>query len=315
VMFMDPPEHGPHRKAVSHRFTPKAVASMEPHVREVVARVFDSLPGDEFDWIEHVAETVPVFVFSSILGVPKSDWHQVVEWATTIVSLGSGNPGPDDMEIVFNEIGPYLWALVAERQQNPTDDLLTLLTQVEVNGQPFDEEQIITYALTLLAAGSETTQSLLAGLASALCDHPEQAARLFEDPTLAGATVEETMRWWTPVVSMARRATTDVEIRGTTIREGDGALLLYASANRDEDHFGDDVDDFRIDRKDASDHLGFGFGEHFCVGAHLARREGRMVLDELVRRYESIEAAGPSVARESTLVHTYDHFPVRLTPR
>ena len=138
VMFMDPPEHGAHRKAVSHRFTPAAVATMEHHVRDVVGNVFDQLPGDEFDWIEQVAETVPVFVFSSILGVPESDWHQVVSWATTITNVGSGNAGPDDMELIFNEVGPYLWTLVAERQANPTDDLLTLLTQVEIDGKPFN---------------------------------------------------------------------------------------------------------------------------------------------------------------------------------
>jgi cytochrome P450 len=315
VMFMDPPEHAAHRKAVSHRFTPQAVAAMEPHVRSVVTDAFDRLPGDEFDWIEHVAETVPVFVFSSILGVPESDWHQVVAWATTITNVGSGNAGPDDMELIFNEVGPYLWTLVAERQANPQDDLLTLLTQVEVDSKPFDEEQIITYALTLLAAGSETTQSLIAGLGDALCAHADQAAVLFDDPTKAANTVEETMRWWTPVVSMARRATSDVELRGRTIKAGDGVLLLYASANRDEDRFGVDADEFRIGRSNASAHLGFGFGEHFCIGAHLARREGRMLLEELASRYRAIEACGAGERRESVLVHTHDRFRVRLTPR
>jgi cytochrome P450 len=163
-----------------------------------------------------------------------------------------------------------------------------------------------------LAAGSETTQSLIAGMAECLDRFPEQAARLFADPSLSGNAVEETLRWWTPVMSMARQAAGDVEIRGTSIRAGDGLLLAYASGNRDEDRWGETAEEFDITRADASGHVGFGFGEHFCMGAHLARREGRILLEELAERADGIQVL-ERVPRRSALVHTFDHLRVRLS--
>jgi len=315
VMFMDPPRHAHYRKVVSWRFTPKMVNAIDDHVRTVIRDVVEGLPDDEFDLIERVAEPVPVYVFSKLLGVPADDWHQVVEWATLIANMGSGQGTADDMEVIVNEVGPYLWNLVVERRAEPTDDLITLLTQAEFEGRLLEDPEIIGYGLTLLAAGSETTQSLIAGLGHVLTEFPDQAAEFFADPTpaLAGNVVEETLRWWTPVMSMARKATTDVELRGKVVREGDGILLLYAAANRDEERW-DDVDTFDIHRPDATGQLGFGIGEHFCMGAHLARREGRIVLEELARRARALERMGEGTLRASSLIHTYDHFPVKLVP-
>jgi cytochrome P450 len=312
VMFMDPPEHGAHRKAVSVRFTPKAVQEMESHVRAVIRDILDRLPDGELDWITAVAEPVPVYVFSQLLGVPEADWGKVSGWATTIASVGSGQATDADKDLIFNEIGPYLLDLTVQRKADPTDDLLTMLTTVEIDGVPFDEVQVLTYALTLLAAGSETTQSLIAGMADCLDRFPDQAALLFADPSLAAGAVEETLRWWTPVMSMARQAAADVDLRGVRIASGDGLLLAYASGNRDEDRWGPTAEDFAITRPDASGHLGFGFGEHFCMGAHLARREARILLEELAQRARGIEVVGERVPRRSALVHTHDSLPVRL---
>jgi cytochrome P450 len=187
-----------------------------------------------------------------------------------------------------------------------------MLTTVEVDGVPFNEVQVTTYALTLLAAGSETTQSLIAGMADCLNRFPDQAAKLVGDPELAGGAVEETLRWWTPVMSMARQAAKDIEVRGVQVKAGDGLLLAYASGNRDVDRWGPTAEAFDITRREASGHLGFGFGEHFCMGAHLARREGRILLEELAKRSLRIEVTGEPVPRRSALVHTHDHLPVRL---
>lgn len=312
IMFMDPPEHGAHRKAVSVRFTPKAVAEMEDHVHAVIRDVLDGLPDDEFDWIERVAEPIPVYVFAKLLGVPEADWPKVAGWATTIASVASGTASDADMDLIFNEVGPYLLDLTVQRRADPTDDLLTMLTTIEIDGVPFDEVQVMTYALTLLAAGSETTQSLIAGLADCLDTFPDQAAKLFADASLAAGAVEETMRWWTPVMSMARQAAAETEVRGVAVHPGDGFLLCYASANRDEERWGDTGEAYDITRKDASGQLGFGFGEHFCMGAHLARREARILLEELVERFRGIEVTGERSPRRSALVHTHDHLPVRL---
>jgi cytochrome P450 len=313
VKFMDPPEHTAHRKVVSVHFTPKAVKGMEGLVRQVIADVFDDLPSGEFDWIGSVAEPVPVFVFSRLLGVPEADWSKVSGWATTIANAGSGLATEEDYQVIFGEIAPFLMDLLDERRREPADDLLTMLTTVEVDGVPLDEIQTFTWAITLLAAGSETTQSLIAGMAACLDRFPAQADALYANPDLAGGAVEETLRWWTPVISMARQASTDVELRGRTMSAGEGVLLPYSSANRDEERWGPTAADFDIRRPDASNHLGFGFGAHFCIGAHLARREGRVVLEELCQRGRRIEIVGDGVPRRSSLVRTYDSLPVRLT--
>lgn len=315
VMFMDPPEHRAHRKALGVRFTPSAVAKLEARVSAVIGEIFDDLPDGEFDWIERVAEPFPVYVFAYLLGVPEADWPKVAGWATTIANVGSGAAEDGDFEFIFEHIAPYLMDLVAERAKNPTDDLLSMLSAVTIDGEPFNEAEVMTYALTLLAAGSETTQSLIAGLAECLDRHPDQAERMFADEEMSANAVEETLRWWTPVMSMARQAAHDVEVRGTTIREGDGLLLAYASANRDVDHWGPTAEDFDITRSDAAGHLGFGVGEHFCMGAALARREARLVLAELSKRAKGFHVTGERVLRSSSLVHTFDRLPVRLDYR
>lgn len=315
IMFMDPPEHRAHRKAIGVRFTPAAVATMEERVRQVVRDTLDGLPDGEFDWIEKIAEPIPVYVFAYLLGVPEEDWPKVADWATTIANVGSGLASDGDMELIFNEIGPYLMGLVAERVETPTDDLLTMLSTVTVNGEPFSEMQVMIYALTLLAAGSETTQSLIAGIADCLDQHPDQADRLFADPSLGGNVVEEVLRYWTPVMSMARQAARDVELRGATINGGDGVLLAYASANRDEEHWGPTAEQFDITRADAASHLGFGVGEHFCMGAALARREARLLIEEIAKRANGIHVTGQRVQRSSALVHTHDRLPVTLNYR
>jgi cytochrome P450 len=315
IMFMDPPEHRAHRKAIGVRFTPAAVAKMEDRVKQVVAQAFDNLPDGEFDWIEHIAEPIPVYIFSYFLGVPESDWSKVASWATTIAKAGSGLASDEDFQVIFDQIAPYLLGLAAERAESPRDDLLTMLTQVRIDDEPFNEVQIMVYAMTLLAAGSETTQSLLAGLIECLDVHPAAADALFADSSLSDNTVEETLRWWTPVMSMARQAAHDVELRGKKVLEGQGLLMAYASANRDVDHWGPTAEDFDITRSDAAGHVGFGVGEHFCMGAALARREARFVLAEVLRRAKAVHFTGQRIKRESSLVNTFDRLDVTLDYR
>jgi cytochrome P450 len=315
IMFMDPPLHRSHRKAIGVRFTPAAVAKMEDRVKGVVTKAFDDLPDGEFDWIEHIAEPIPVYIFAYLLGVPESDWPKVASWATTIAKAGSGLADDDDFQLIYDHIAPYLLALCAERAKEPTDDLLTMLTQVRIDGEPFDDVQVMVYAMTLLAAGSETTQSLLAGLVHCLDGHPEQAEALFADPSLSEGAVEETLRWWTPVMSMARQAAHDIDLRDKTVREGQGLLMAYASANRDTDHWGPSAEQFDITRADAAGHVGFGVGEHFCMGAALARREARFVLAEVTRRAKGLRVSGERIKRRSSLVNTFDRLDVTLDYR
>jgi cytochrome P450 len=214
---------------------------------------------------------------------------------------------------VYAEVVPYLQQLLEERRAVPDHDFLTLIAGATVYGQPLTPTEVVWWAISLLAAGSETTQSLIAGLVWALTQHPEQARRILADPDLATAAVEETLRWWTPVVSMARQATENVELRGKTIKAGDAVLLAYGSGNRDEEEWGDDADEWNIDRPAITRHLAFGFAEHFCMGAHLARREVRILVEELAHRASGIELTGTPERRDSTIVATFDHLPVRLS--
>ena len=317
IMFLDPPVHRAHRRTFQGRFTPAAVARAEERVKQVVNEVFDALPDGEFDWIAHVAEPIPVYVFAYLLGVPEADWPKVAGWSTAISRSGSGAATQADFDVIMTEIGPYLLDIAKEKAQNPVDDdLMTMLATLgDIDGEPFDDLQIMVYALTLLAAGSETTQSLIAGIAECLASHPDQARALFDDPSLVDNAIEEVLRYWTPVRSMARQATHDVELRSKVIREGDGVLLAYGSANRDMEHFGETADQFDILRKDAPSHLGFGVGEHFCMGAALARREARLTLDEIVKRATGIEVTGQRVPRPSALNNNFDLLPVTLTRR
>ena len=312
VLFLDPPEHLEHRKVINHELTPAKVNDLDQPVRDVVVEVLAGLPDGPFDAIDRLAEPIPVFVFSSLLGVPREDWHRVVEWSTVVTSSGGGQESEDRMAAVYAELIPYLEAQIEARRAEPRGDFLTLIARATVHGEPLTPTQVVWWAITLLAAGSETTQSLIAGVLWAMTQYPEQGARVLAAPGLAAAAVEETLRWWTPVMSMARQATTDVKLRDKTIRAGDAVLLAYASGNNDEEEWGDDAASWDIDRPSGKRHLAFGFAEHFCLGAHLARREVRLMLEELAKVADGIELAGEPVRRRSTLVSTFDRLPIRF---
>jgi cytochrome P450 len=313
VLFLDPPEHLEHRKVISRELTPARVNAIEATVREIVSDALDQVPDDPFDAITTLAEPIPVNVFSGLLGVPRDDWHRVVHWSTVISNSGGGGETPETMAATYAEVVPYLESLIDERRRNPGNDYLSIIASATVDEKPLTPTQVVWWAISLLAAGSETTQSLIAGMLYAMAQSPEQTGRILGDPDVfAAATVEETLRWWTPVASMARQATTDVELRGTTIRAGDAVLLAYISANRDEQEWGADAEEWNVDRTPTG-HLAFGFAEHFCLGAHLARREGTMLIREMATRWSGVELASPPVRRRSALMTTFDRLELRFT--
>ncbi|HEY3669615.1 MAG TPA: cytochrome P450 [Acidimicrobiia bacterium] len=313
LMLLDPPDHLEHRKVLNRELTPARVNEIDGPVRDVIRETLDSLPAGNFDAVELLAEPIPVNVFANLLGVPRKDWRRILHWATLITASGGGTETQETMAAVYAEVVPYLEDLLEQRRAVPDHDFLTLIAEATVYGRPLTPIEVVWWAIALLAAGSETTQSLIAGLVWALTQHPDQAQRILADPSLAAAAVEETLRWWTPVVSMARQAKEDVELRGKTIRSGEAVLLAYGSGNRDEEEWGDDADQWNIDRPSITRHLAFGFAEHFCLGAHLARREVRILIEELARRASGIELTGPVERRDSTIVATFNRLPVRLT--
>jgi len=315
ILFTDPPIHRDYRAVLAHELTPRSVKAQGGHVGDVVDRALDQLPGGTFDFIASVAEPIPVWVFSKLLGIPEDSWQDFVRWSTAIAAVGGGETDPEVLELIYEHAGPYVFGLAAERAQCPADDYLTAITKATIRGQPLDEAGVTAFGLSMFGAGSETTQSLIAGMAWALVQHPEQSAAFFDDPSLVTPLIEETLRWWTPVRSMARSAVADVELSGTTIAAGERVLLLYSAANRDPEVFDGDPETFDMQRPDSNKHLGFGFGEHFCQGAHLARREARATFEALADRYSGIELVGEPVRRRSPLMNTFDELPVRLTPR
>ena len=216
-----------------------------------------------------------------------------------------------DSFVAVGELFEYFQQLIAARRAEPRDDMLSVLATAEVDGATLTDDDLLNFAFLLLVAGNETTRNLIALGTLALIDHPDQCRQLVEDPSLIPAAVEEMLRWTSPVTHMARTATADVEIRGQLIREGDMVVMLYGSANRDEEIFGSDAEEFKITRH-PNPHIAFGCGEHSCVGAQLARLEARVFFEVLLGRYPELELVGDVDRMRATMVPGVKRMPVRL---
>jgi cytochrome P450 len=310
ILHMDPPEHGPWRKLTSRRFTPRAVTTMEPQVRAVARAVLDAAKiGTEIDFVDAVAAPFPVLVIAELLGIADGDRAQFRRWSDATIS------SPDDTEPDLDAIAElyrYLIALVQERRRAPGDDLVSVLVEGEIDGAPVSTPDAVGYCVALLVAGNETTRQLTSGAVAALAAHPEQRAALAADPTLLPNAVEEFLRTVTPIQAFGRTATRDTELAGTPIAEGDFIVMLYASANRDETVFGPTASEFDVTRPFDNAHLAFGFGEHLCLGAALARLETRVLFEELLARYPAYDVVGEPTWVPSTLVRGMATLPVVL---
>jgi cytochrome P450 len=216
-----------------------------------------------------------------------------------------------DSFVAIGELFEYFQQLIAARRAEPRNDMMSVLATAEVDGAKLSDEDLLNFAFLLLVAGNETTRNLIALGTLALIDHPDQCRQLVEDPSLIPGAVEEMLRWTTPVTHMARAATTDVEIRGQVIRGGDTVVMLYGSANRDEEIFGPDAEDFKITRH-PNPHIAFGCGEHSCIGAQLARLEARVFFEVLLGRYPDLELVGGVDRMRATMVPGVKRMPVRL---
>jgi cytochrome P450 len=226
--------------------------------------------------------------------------------------VGSADPDIElDPIVSLAQLHEYFSKLIAERRSEPRDDLLSVLVGAEVEGERLTDADLLNLSFLLLVAGNETTRNLIALGTLALIGHPDQCRKLVDDPGGIPDAVEEMLRWTSPVTHMARTATRDVEIRGQRIREGDTVVMLYGSANRDEDVFGDDAEEFRVARR-PNPHLAFGLGEHVCLGAQLARLEACVLFEELLRRFPKLELVGEVARMRATMVPGVKRMPVRL---
>jgi cytochrome P450 len=311
ILEMDPPQHNLHRKLVIRAFTPAKTAQLETMVRAIARECVDAIePGATADLVESLAVPVPMFVIAEMLGVPRSDRVAFKRWSDAMIAVGGGARTPAS-DACIGEMFGYFAAVLAERRRAPKDDLVSTLARAEIDGAALGDPEILMFCATLLAAGNETTRNLISGGSLLLMQHPGERNRLLADPALLPNAIEEMLRWWTPVQSFTRVATCGVELRGKSIREGDVTLLLYASANRDEEVWGDDADRFDVGRDHRrARHLAFGFGEHLCLGAPLARMEARVVFEELLARFPRFELAGEPEMLPSRLMHAIEHLPV-----
>ena len=314
ILEMDPPQHNRHRKLVIQAFAPRAVAALEPRIRAIARESLDAVPvGEAVDFVNAVSIPLPMYVIAEMVGVPREDWSDFRRWADALVHAagGMGNAGNDAILAALGELFAYFTELLAARRRTPREDLVSTLARAEIDGDRLTDPEILMFCATLLAAGNETTRNLISGGAFALMQHPDQKHVLLADPGLVPNAIEEMLRWWPPLLSFSRHATSATSLRGKEIGEGDCVLLLYPAANRDEEVWGEDAERFDVRRDHTRRrHLSFGFGEHLCLGAPLARLEARVMFEELLARLPEFEPAGPLERQHSRLMNGIERMPV-----
>ena len=311
LIFSDPPRHRQLRKLINAGFTRRQVAHLEPKIREIVRGILDGLEPDSLhEFAEEIAAPLPTRMIAELIGAPPDDWEQFRAWSDA--ATGTADPEIElDPFVAMGQLYEYFQKLIAARRAEPRDDLLSVLAEAEIDEQRLTDEDLLNFSFLLLVAGNETTRNLIALGTLALIAHPNQCRLLVDDHALIPGAVEEMLRWNSPVVHMARTATTDIEIRGQLIAEGDTVVMLYGSANRDEDIFGADSEQFKVTRH-PNPHIAFGCGEHSCVGAQLARLEASVLFDELLRRFPKLELVGEVDRMRATMVPGVKRMPVRL---
>lgn len=320
LVLLDPPKHGTMRRIVIPRFTPRAVRTkrteLDELARDVVAEALGDGSSPELDVVDRIAAPFPLALIAWIVGVPRDDWRFLYGLSNEVIGKDDPEfrrPGESPgrtIQRARSEIRAYFADLLDQRRRDPQDDLASDLLQARVDAEPLTQEQLLSFCELFVEAGNETTRNAISGGVLAFCDHPGEWERLRACPELLPDAVDEILRWVSPISHFTRVATEDVTLHGRSIRAGDQLALYYGSANRDEAVF-DDPFAFRIDRR-PNPHLAFGFGEHFCVGSHLARVEIELVFGHLLRRVERFEAAGPVVRLRSAVNGSIKQLPIRL---
>ena len=316
LIHMDDPDHRVFRAMTADWFRPASLARLNERMAELAKRYVDRLAelGGECDFVTDVAVHYPLYVILSILGLPESDFPRLLKLTQELFGaadpeLQRGSTPEEQMETIL-EFFQYFNGLIEDRRATPTDDLASVIANATLpDGELINILDAASYYVIIATAGHDTTSSSIAGGLHALLEFPDQLQRLRRDPSLVTTAVEEMIRWVTPVKHFMRTASDDYELRGVKIRAGQSVLLSYPSANRDEEVF-DHADAFDVGR-DPNRHLAFGFGSHYCLGAQLARMEGRALFAELLPRLESIELAGEPSYMHTLFVGGPKHLPIR----
>jgi cytochrome P450 family 142 subfamily A polypeptide 1 len=316
MIDMDDPGHVKRRQLVNKGFTPRRVKESEASARRACDEIIDGVcERGECDFVMDVAAWLPMIMIGNALGVAPEDRATALDWSDGMLKgLTGSEEGIAKATEVFVAYDAFARAVIAERRAEPRDDLMSVLVHAEVDGDRLDDDEIVHESLLILIGGDETTRHVISGGMYQLLRNPEQKQRLLDDPSTIPTAVEEMLRWVSPIKNMARTVTRDTMLRGKNLEEGQKLLLLYPSANRDEDVF---TDPFRFDvERRPNEHVAFGFGTHFCLGNSLARLELVCVFEHLLRRLPDIELVDDDepAHRPANFISGYERMPVRFTP-
>jgi cholest-4-en-3-one 26-monooxygenase len=315
MLNMDPPQHAKYRRLVQRGFTPRMIQQLAPHIRQLAGEIIDRVAQrGECEFVSEVAAELPMQVICEMMGVPEEDRRHIYDLSNRLI--GFDDPqyqrSVDDGIQASIEMFMYASKLSDRAQRCPADDIVTTLVSADVDGEKLSELDFNSFFLLLAVAGNETTRTATSQGIRLLAEHPAQRERLVRNPSQIPAAIEEIVRFNPPVMHFRRTATQDAELHGVKIRAGEKITLWYPSANRDEAVF-PDADVFDVGRA-PNEHLAFGIGEHFCLGASLARLELVIIFEELLRRLPDIAIDGPVKRLRSSLIDGIKEMYVRFTP-
>jgi len=319
-IFFDPPEHTKLRALISRAFTSRMVANLEPRIRQLSLELLDqTIERGEMDLAADFSIPLAMKVIAGMIGIPSADWLRYRQWSDVIMRLSYVRSGGEeaeragrDFKAVTAEMSAYLADMIHERQKAPQDDLLTNLIEADVNGQRLSPQEILGFFQLLVVGGQETTANLINNAVLCLLEHPDQLAKLRAEPALLPSTIEEVLRYRSPLQWVMRAPRRDIEVNGHAIPAGKLVLPMIGSANRDPRQF-DAPDSFDIGRNPNA-HIAFGHGIHFCLGAALSRMEARIGLTDLLERFKNFELAGdqPWEPRQALNVYGPARLPIRF---
>lgn len=310
IVALDPPRHDRLRALVTRAFSPRRVADLEGRVRAIARELLGALPDDEpVDLLPRFAWQLPSRVIGELIGIPPERQGAFLEWTESLVGFEPDGSRGD--RSVFAQIYSEFAKLLEERRSEPQGDLMSALLAAEADGERLSQEELLGFCFVLITAGNDTTANLVANGAALLAEHEEQRRLLLDDPARIPDAVEEMLRYESPAQQLPRRARRTVTLHGVEIPQGAEVLLVWGAANRDERAF-PDPDRFDVTRRPR--HLAFGYGTHFCLGAGLARLEGRVAFEELLARFPAYTLAGEATWQHSFWARAHARLPVRLRP-